>query len=138
MSEGGKNNIAGRWCNRHTSVENINPSNIGYVIGHDAHPDCVQLFSALDGFEKAQKKWSVTSLEAPKRTSMIIGKEPLERQVELGNLATACTKCHLQFYGRGNSSYGPREKVGYVEVFYTIVKNSHIADNNPEWHNAPD
>ena len=56
MSEIGQNFIAGSWHNGHTNVENINPSDIGDVIGHYAQADSAQLDTALDAAMSAQRK----------------------------------------------------------------------------------
>ena len=86
MSEIGQNFIAGSWHNGHTNVENINPSDIGDVIGHYAQADRTQLDMALDAAMSAQKKWTTTALEARQTILMNIGNELIERRVELGTL----------------------------------------------------
>ena len=86
MSEHGQNFIAGSWQNGHTNVENINPSDIGDVIGHYAKADLAQLNIVLDAARSAQRKWTTNCLEARQTTLMSIGNELIERGVELGTL----------------------------------------------------
>ena len=64
MAETGQNFIADSWCNGNTRVENINPSNIGDVMGHYAQADRAQLDIALDAARSAQMKWNTPGLEA--------------------------------------------------------------------------
>ena len=86
MSEIGQNFIAGSWQHEHTNVENVNPSYIGGVIGHDAQADLAQLNIALDTARSAQRKSATTGLEARQTTLMGIGSELIRRRVELGTL----------------------------------------------------
>ncbi|WP_371225940.1 aldehyde dehydrogenase family protein [Roseovarius sp. 2305UL8-3] len=47
------------------------------------------------------------------------------------NLPTAGTDYHVQFGGRGDSSYGPREQGIHAREFYTTVKTAYIAAGDP-------
>jgi len=47
------------------------------------------------------------------------------------NLPTAGTDYHVQFGGRGDSSYGPREQGIHARDFYTTVKTAYIAAGDP-------
>ena len=86
MSKTGQNFIAGKWCNGNTNVENINPSDVGDVIGHYAQADRIHLDTALDAARSAQRKWTTTGLEARQTILMNIGNELIERRIELGTL----------------------------------------------------
>jgi len=48
------------------------------------------------------------------------------------NLPTAGPDYHVPFGGRGNSSYGPRERGFYPAEFYPTVKTAYIAAGTPE------
>lgn len=48
------------------------------------------------------------------------------------NLPTAGTDYHVQFGGRGDSSYGPREQGIHAREFYTTVKTAYIAAGAPQ------
>ncbi len=48
------------------------------------------------------------------------------------NLPTAGTDYHVQFGGRGDSSYGPREQGIHAREFYTIVKTAYISSGTPQ------
>jgi acyl-CoA reductase-like NAD-dependent aldehyde dehydrogenase len=82
MSKMGKNFIAGSWHNGHTNVENINPSDIGDVIGHYVQAHCVRLNTALDASRSVQGEWTTTALEARQTILMSIGNELIERRIE--------------------------------------------------------
>ena len=86
MSEIGQNFIAGSWHNGHTNVENINPSDIGDVIGHYAQAGRAQLDTVLDAAMSTQRKWTTTALEARQTILMYIGNELTEHRVELATL----------------------------------------------------
>ncbi|MFK7939945.1 MAG: aldehyde dehydrogenase family protein [Roseovarius sp.] len=47
------------------------------------------------------------------------------------NLPTAGTDYHVQFGGRGDSSYGPREQGIHAREFYTTVKTAYISSGDP-------
>ena len=66
MSDTGQNFIAGAWCDGHSTIANINPSDLGDQIGHFGQADSAQRNSALDAAQAAQKKWAATGLEARK------------------------------------------------------------------------
>ena len=86
MSKIGKNFIAGSWHNGHTYVENINPSDIGDVIGHYVQAHRAQFDTALDAARSVQKKWTSTAHEARQTILMSIDNELRECRVELGTL----------------------------------------------------
>ncbi|WP_338548767.1 aldehyde dehydrogenase family protein [Roseovarius phycicola] len=48
------------------------------------------------------------------------------------NLPTAGTDYHVQFGGRGDSSYGPREQGIHAREFYTVVKTAYISSGVPK------
>ena len=48
------------------------------------------------------------------------------------NLPTAGTDYHVQFGGRGDSSYGPREQGIHARDFYTTVKTAYISSGTPK------
>lgn len=48
------------------------------------------------------------------------------------NLPTAGTDYHVQFGGRGDSSYGPREQGIHAREFYTVVKTAYISSGVPQ------
>ena len=83
MSETGQNFIAGEWCDGPSTIANINPSDLSDQIGHFAQADSAQLTCALDAAQTAQKKWAATGLEARQTILMNIGKEVMERRIEL-------------------------------------------------------
>ena len=75
---------------------------------------------------------------------MAIGREPMERAGELGellfslvmgrvmvNLATAGTDYHVPFGGRGDSSRGPREQGACALELCTRVKTAYVAAGEP-------
>ena len=56
MSKIGKHFIAGSWHNGHTNVENINPSDIGDVIGHYVQAHRAQVRYGARRREKRSEK----------------------------------------------------------------------------------
>ena len=118
MSKIGQHFIAGSWHNGHTNVENINPSDIGDVIGLYAQADRAQLDTALDAARSAQRKWTTTALEARQTILMSIGNELIERRVELGTLLSR--------------EEGKPLSEGVGEVFRNGQFFTHYASGNPE------
>ena len=78
--------IGGSWNNGHTNVENINPSDIGDVIGHYVQAHRAQFDTALNAARSAQKKWTSTAHEARQTILMSIGNELRECRVKLKTL----------------------------------------------------
>ena len=118
MSKTGQNFIAGEWCNGNTNVENINPSDVGDVIGHYAQADRIHLDTALDAARSAQRKWTTTVLEARQKILMSVGNELIERRVELGTLLSR--------------EEGKPLSEGVGEVFRNGQFFTHYASGNPE------
>ena len=86
MSKIGKKNFPSSWHNEHTNFENINPSDIGDVVGHHAQADRAQLDTAFDAARSAQKKWTTSAYEARQTILMSIGNDLRERRAELKTL----------------------------------------------------
>ena len=79
-----KNYIAGTWCEGTERTTNINPSDLGDVIGHYAQAGEDDLERALDAARKGQQQWADTGLEQRYAVLMSIGAELMKRADELG------------------------------------------------------
>ncbi len=86
MPEKFKNFIAGQWAESAQSVANINPSDVGDVIGEYALADPGQLEEAVVAGRAAQPEWRHTGLEVRQGVLNRIGTELMERAEELGTL----------------------------------------------------
>lgn len=81
-----KNFIAGSWCDGAGSIANINPSDLGDVVGEYAQAGLDDLDRALSSARQAQLRWANTGLEQRYDVLMNIGRELMERSEELGTL----------------------------------------------------
>ena len=79
-----KNYIAGTWCEGTERTTNINPSDLGDVIGHYAQAGEDDLERALDAAREGQQQWADTGLEQRYAVLMSIGAELMKRADELG------------------------------------------------------
>ena len=79
-----KNYIAGTWCEGTERTTNINPSDLGDVIGHYAPAGEDDLERALDAAREGQQQWADTGLEQRYAVLMSIGAELMKRADELG------------------------------------------------------
>ena len=53
-----KNFVAGTWCEGSERIANINPSDLGDVIGHYAQAGKDDLDRALDAAREGQQQWA--------------------------------------------------------------------------------
>ena len=86
MTELQKNFIAGEWLAGAGEIENLNPSDLGDVVGRYAQADRAQLERALDAAEAAQREWGASGPERRYNALMTIGEELMQRADELGRL----------------------------------------------------
>jgi len=86
MSESFSNWIAGEWTAGATSIENRNPSDGSDVIGWYAQADAGQLDRAIGAARAAQPEWAARGLEQRQAVLESVGRELMDRAVELGTL----------------------------------------------------
>lgn len=79
-----KNFIAGSWCEGIERVADINPSDLGDVIGHYAQAGDSDLGNALDAAREGYRQWAKSGLEQRYDGLMAIGRELMSRADELG------------------------------------------------------
>jgi len=81
-----KNLIAGEWVAGEDSAPNVNPSDLGDVIGHYAQAGADQVELAVGSAQAAQPEWGASALEARQEALDRIGRELIARADELGTL----------------------------------------------------
>ncbi len=80
------NFIAGEWAASGNYAPNLNPSNLGDVVGDYAQADAAQLEAAVAAAKAAFPAWSVGNVQARADALDKIGNEILARREELGTL----------------------------------------------------
>lgn len=78
--------IAGHWQAGATEIENLNPSDVGDVIGYYAQAGEDQLDTALAAAGKAHREWAATGPQKRHDVLMAIGLELMERAAEIGRI----------------------------------------------------
>ncbi|CDS54531.1 2-ketoglutaric semialdehyde dehydrogenase [Polaromonas sp. CG9_12] len=86
MTQKHDNLIAGEWIAGTGYTPNINPSNLGDVIGEYTQASAEQLDAAVQAARTAFPAWSVSSIQARADALDKIGTEILARREELGTL----------------------------------------------------
>ena len=86
MTELFKNYIAGDWVDGASSIDNPNPSDLSYLIGHYAQAKTDQLSDAIASALAAQVEWAAYGMERKQAVLMAIGNELMARAEELGTL----------------------------------------------------
>ena len=86
MPETFNNLIAGEWREGASTVENVNPSDLGDTIGHYAQADEPQLDEAVAAARAALPACRQLGLEARQSALDMIGRELMTRSEELGTL----------------------------------------------------
>jgi aldehyde dehydrogenase (NAD+) len=81
-----QNFIAGHWVDGVDVIENLNPSELGDIVGHYAQADREQSEQALSAAADAQPRWAGTGLEARYKALMNIGDALLAQSESLGTL----------------------------------------------------
>ncbi|MEM7206295.1 MAG: aldehyde dehydrogenase family protein [Pseudomonadota bacterium] len=82
----GQNYIGGAWCEGESALENVNPSDVGDIIGHYAQASEAQLQECLAAARAGADAWAKSGLEARYNALMNIGNEMIARSAELGEL----------------------------------------------------
>ena len=80
------NFINGQWVPGNTTSANINPSDLGDVVGHYAQADAAGLNAAVSAAQAAFMAWSTSGIQARSDALDKIGTEILARREELGTL----------------------------------------------------
>ena len=80
------NFINGQWVPGNTTSANINPSDLGDVVGHYAQADAAGLNAAVSAAQTAFMAWSTSGIQARSDALDKIGTEILARREELGIL----------------------------------------------------
>ena len=86
MTQKHDNFINGQWVAGASYAPNINPSNLGDVIGEYTQGDAVQLDAAVQAAQAAFPAWSTGNVQARADALDKIGTEILARREELGTL----------------------------------------------------
>ena len=86
MTQKHDNLIGGQWLADSSYSPNINPSNLGDVIGEYTQASAGQLDAAVQAARAAFPAWSVSSIQARADALDKIGTEILARREELGTL----------------------------------------------------
>ncbi|WP_295957105.1 aldehyde dehydrogenase family protein [Rhodoferax sp.] len=86
MTQKHDNFINGQWVAGASYTPNINPSNLGDVIGEYTQGDAVQLDAAVQAAQAAFPAWSTGNVQARADALDKIGTEILARREELGTL----------------------------------------------------
>ncbi|MEO6855405.1 MAG: aldehyde dehydrogenase family protein, partial [Rhodoferax sp.] len=86
MTQKHDNFINGQWVAGATYAPNINPSNLGDVIGEYTQGDAAQLDAAVQAAQAAFPAWSTGNVQARADALDKIGTEILARREELGTL----------------------------------------------------
>lgn len=81
-----RNFIAGEWCDGEGTVQNLNPSDLGDVIGHFAQASASDLDRAVAAAFEAQPKWWAAGIQRRHDALMQIGTELMARSAEIGAL----------------------------------------------------
>src|SRR5262245_64470009 len=82
----GHNYIGGQWVAGSSATRDINPSNLGDVVGEYAQADASQAEGAIAGARAAFPKWSQSNIQQRADILDAIGTEILARKEELGTL----------------------------------------------------
>ncbi len=86
MTETFQNYINGQWISGEKTVQNINPSDTGDIIGKYAQATPEQVQQTLTAAKAGQAEWAKTGLEHRYGILMAIGDELIARKDELGEL----------------------------------------------------
>ena len=86
MTQKHDNYINGAWVAGATYAANVNPSNLGDVIGEYTQADAAQLDAAVQAAQAAFPAWSTGNIQARADALDKIGTEILARREELGTL----------------------------------------------------
>ncbi len=81
-----QNFIAGEWVASGETADNVNPSNLGDVIGEYAQADRAQAEQAIAAARAAFTGWSASTLQERADVLDRVGTEILDRREELGRL----------------------------------------------------
>src|SRR5438093_577354 len=81
-----RNYIAGEWLEGPAATDNINPSDVGDVVGRYALADEAQARQAIAAAHAAFPRWSKTTPQQRADALDAAGSEILKRQVELADL----------------------------------------------------
>jgi len=81
-----QNYINGEWVGAGATSRNINPSNLGDVVGEYAQADAAQVSSAIAAARAAFPAWSIGGIQARSDALDRIGTEIIARKEELGAL----------------------------------------------------
>lgn len=81
-----KNFVAGEWLDGDAVTRNINPSNIGDVVGEYAQADAAQTQQAIAAAKAAFPKWSVSTPQERHDALLKVSQDILARKEELGRL----------------------------------------------------
>ncbi len=81
-----RNFIAGEWVGGASAKANINPSNVGEVIGEYAQADAGQTRAAIAAAKAAAPAWAAGSIQERSNLLDRVGTEILARKDELGRL----------------------------------------------------
>jgi alpha-ketoglutaric semialdehyde dehydrogenase len=79
------NYIGGAWLDG-SARHNINPSDLGDVVGEYAHADVAQAGQAIAAAAMVRHEWAASAIEHRARVLDFVGNELLSRQRELGTL----------------------------------------------------
>jgi alpha-ketoglutaric semialdehyde dehydrogenase len=81
-----RNYIAGHWVAGHQARDNVNPSDLGDVIGAYAEADEREATAAVEAAAAAFPAWSVSGVQARAEALEQVAAELLARRAELGDL----------------------------------------------------
>jgi len=81
-----KNLIGGEWVAGTSSVDNINPSDTGDIIGRATHASAQQVADAVSAARQALPKWSTGTAQLRSDILSTVANELLARKEELGEL----------------------------------------------------